>query len=49
MKEVYIVDDTKIAKMLADPMRRSILDLLRQKPMTQAVLVSELGSTGGIS
>ena len=32
MKEVYIVDDTKIAKMLADPMRRSILDLLRQKP-----------------
>jgi hypothetical protein len=34
---VYIVNDVKIAKILVDPMRRAILDLLRQRPMTQAV------------
>ncbi|HJT47394.1 MAG TPA: helix-turn-helix domain-containing protein [Nitrososphaeraceae archaeon] len=46
MKAVYIVNDTKIAKILVDPMRRAILDLLRQKPMTQAGLANELGLTG---
>src|SRR5919201_414516 len=46
MKSVYIVDDVKIAKILVDPMRRAILDLLRQKPMTQAGLANELGLTG---
>ena len=46
MKAVYIVDDVKIAKILVDPMRRAILELLRQKPMTQAGLVDELGLTG---
>jgi DNA-binding transcriptional ArsR family regulator len=46
MKAVYIVDDVKIAKILVDPMRRAILDLLRQKPMTQAALANELGLTG---
>jgi DNA-binding transcriptional ArsR family regulator len=46
MKLVYIVDDVKIAKILVDPMRRAILDLLRQKPMTQAGLANELGLTG---
>src|SRR5919199_7010770 len=46
MKAVYIVDDVKIAKVLVDPMRRAILDLLRQKPMTQAGLANELGLTG---
>jgi DNA-binding transcriptional ArsR family regulator len=46
MKAVYIVDDVKIAKILVDPMRRAILDLLRQKPMTQAGLADELGLTG---
>src|ERR671933_869319 len=45
MKVVYAVNDTKIAKILADPMRRAILDLLRQKPMTQAGLANELGLT----
>src|ERR671930_374802 len=45
MKVVYIVDDVKIAKILVDPMRRAILDLLRQKPMTQAGLANELGLT----
>jgi DNA-binding transcriptional ArsR family regulator len=46
MKAVYIVDDVRIAKILVDPMRRAILDLLRQKPMTQAGLANELGLTG---
>ena len=45
MKAVYIVNDVKIAKILLDPMRRAILDLLRQKPMTQAGLSNELGLT----
>jgi DNA-binding transcriptional ArsR family regulator len=46
MKAVYIVDDLKVAKILIDPMRRAILDLLRQRPMTQAQLAHELGLTG---
>jgi DNA-binding transcriptional ArsR family regulator len=46
MRAVYIVKDVKIAKILVDPMRRAILDLLRQKPMTQAGLANELGLTG---
>jgi DNA-binding transcriptional ArsR family regulator len=45
MKAVYIVNDLKIAKVLVDPMRRAILDLLRQRPMTQAELARELGLT----
>jgi DNA-binding transcriptional ArsR family regulator len=28
MKAVYIVNDVKVAKVLVDPMRRAILDLL---------------------
>ena len=43
MKAVYVVSDLKVAKVLVDPMRRAILDLLRQKPMTQAQLAQELG------
>lgn len=43
MKAVYIVNDPKVAAILIDPMRRAILDLLRQRPMTQAQLASELG------
>jgi DNA-binding transcriptional ArsR family regulator len=46
MKALYIVNDVKVAKMLVDPMRRAILNLLRQKPMTQAGLANELGLTG---
>lgn len=46
MKAVFIVDDVKIARILVDLMRRAILDLLRQKPMTQAGLANELGLTG---
>lgn len=43
MKVVYVVDDPAVAKILVDPMRRAILELLRAKPMTQARLASELG------
>ncbi|MGH9976487.1 MAG: ArsR/SmtB family transcription factor [Nitrososphaeraceae archaeon] len=43
MKAVYIVNDPKVATILIDPMRRAILELLRQKPMTQAQLANELG------
>ena len=46
MKAVYIINDVKLAKVLVDPMRRAILDLLRQRPMTQAGLANELGLTG---
>jgi DNA-binding transcriptional ArsR family regulator len=46
MKAVFIVNDSKIAKILVDPMRRAILDLLREKPMTQTQLANELGLTG---
>ena len=46
MKAVYIVNSSKVAKILIDPMRRAILDLLRQKPMTQARMADELGLTG---
>jgi DNA-binding transcriptional ArsR family regulator len=45
MKAVYIVNNSRIAKTLIDPMRRAILDLLRQKPMTQAQMADELGLT----
>ena len=46
MKAVYIVDDPSVAKVLVDPMRRAILDLLRTSPMTQAQLAKELGLSG---
>jgi DNA-binding transcriptional ArsR family regulator len=46
MKAVYIVNDSTVAKVLIDPMRRAILDLLRQKPMTQAQVADELGLSG---
>ena len=46
MKAVYIVNDLRVANILVDPMRRAILDLLRQRPMTQAQLAHELGLTG---
>ena len=46
MKAVYIVNDTKVAKVLIDPMRRAILNLLSQKPMTQVSAGHELGLSG---
>lgn len=42
MKAVYIVNNSKIAKILIDPMRRAILDLIREKSMTQTQLAKEL-------
>src|ERR1051326_7452421 len=46
MRAVYVVDKAKIARVLFRSMRRAILDLLRQKPMTQAGLAKELGLSG---
>jgi len=46
MKAVYIVDEPSVARILVDPMRRAILDLLRKTPMTQAQLAYELGLSG---
>jgi DNA-binding transcriptional ArsR family regulator len=43
MKATLIVSDPKVAKILIDPMRRAILDMLREKPMTQTQLANELG------
>jgi DNA-binding transcriptional ArsR family regulator len=43
MKAVYVVKDPEVAKVLVDPMRRAILNLLREKPRTQAQLADELG------
>jgi len=43
MKAAYIVNNSTVAKTLIDPMRRAILDLLRQKSMTQAQMAEELG------
>ncbi|MEW6603720.1 MAG: helix-turn-helix domain-containing protein [Thermoproteota archaeon] len=43
MQAVYIVDEVSIARVLVDPMRRAILHLLREQPMTQAQLAEELG------
>ena len=46
MKATYIVNDSKIANVLIDPMRRAILNLLSQNPMTQAQLAGDLGLSG---
>ena len=45
MKAVFVVDDSKVAKILIDPMRRAILELMREKPMTQTEMANELGLT----
>ena len=41
MQAVYMVNEVPIARVLVDPMRRAILHLLREQPMTQ--LAEELG------
>lgn len=43
MHAVYIVNQIPVARVLVDPMRRAILNLLREKPMTQSQLADELG------
>jgi DNA-binding transcriptional ArsR family regulator len=42
---VEIITDPEAAKLISDPMRRAILNLLRQKPMTEAELADNLGLT----
>ncbi len=45
MKLVTIVDDEEIAKLLSDPMRRTILNILRERPMNETSLAKRLGLT----
>lgn len=45
MRGVHIVDDTKTAEKLVDPMRRTILTLLANHPMTESGLAKTLGLT----
>lgn len=45
LKLVTIVSDEEIAKLLSDPMRRAILNILREKPMNEAQLAKRLGLT----
>lgn len=45
MKLVQIIADAEAAKLLADPMRRAILNILRREPLTQAGLAVSLGLT----
>lgn len=45
MKLVQIIDEAKAARLLADPMRRAILNIMRRGPLTQAELAEVLGLT----
>jgi DNA-binding transcriptional ArsR family regulator len=45
MKLVKIIDDGVVAKLLSDPMRRAILNILREAPLTEAGLADRLGLT----
>lgn len=45
VKLVEVVDDEERAKLISDPMRRAILNLLRKKPLTEAELAESLGLT----
>lgn len=45
MKLVAIVSDEDVAKLLSDPMRRAILNILREKPMNETQLARRLGLT----
>jgi DNA-binding transcriptional ArsR family regulator len=45
LKVVQIIRDEEAAKLISDPMRRAILNLLRQEPMTEASLAQALGLT----
>lgn len=47
MKLVEIIRDSEAAKLISDPMRRAILNLLRQKAMSQSGLAESLGLTDG--
>lgn len=45
LKLIQTIDDPQIARLLADPMRRAILNILRRGPLTQAELAESLGLT----
>jgi len=45
LKLVQIIDDAQAARLLSDPMRRAILNILRRGPLTQAELAESLGLT----
>jgi DNA-binding transcriptional ArsR family regulator len=45
VKLVEIIKDPEAAKLISDPMRRAILNLLRQRPLTEAELADSLGLT----
>jgi DNA-binding transcriptional ArsR family regulator len=45
LKLVTIVDDEHVAKLLSDPMRRAILNILREKSMNETQLAKRLGLT----
>ncbi|MBI2185471.1 MAG: helix-turn-helix domain-containing protein [Thaumarchaeota archaeon] len=46
MKAVVVVDDPKVAELLIDPMRRTILNILADRTMTESQLSESLGLTG---
>jgi DNA-binding transcriptional ArsR family regulator len=45
MKLVAIVEDEEVAKLLSDPMRRALLNILREKPMNETQMARRLGLT----
>ena len=47
MKLVEVIKDSEAAKLISDPMRRAILNLLRRKAMSQSELAEALGLTDG--
>lgn len=47
IKLVEVIRDSEAARLIADPMRRGILNLLRQKAMSQSELAESLGLTDG--
>jgi DNA-binding transcriptional ArsR family regulator len=47
LKLVRVIRDPEAAKLISDPMRRAILNLLRQKALTEAELADSLGLTDG--
>ncbi|MDG7013672.1 MAG: winged helix-turn-helix transcriptional regulator [Nitrososphaerota archaeon] len=47
IKLVQIIRDSEAAKLISDPMRRAILNLLRRRSMSQSELAQSLGLTDG--
>lgn len=47
MKLVEIIRDSETARLISDPMRRAILNLLRRRAMSQSELAESLGLTDG--